>query len=300
MSSSWALWRCPRRHPPRTWQATRRLTLRFLTRIQEIFKSKNLIPYTACRYCTDGCPKHISIPDLFALMNSKQIHHDWNADYYYTSVHTAPGHRASDCIKCEKVCPQHLPIRKLLVDVAAEITGGDLFKIEQAQPYSENYQACIAEARRDLQAHARPEVLNLPDNLGYPNYWGTMPMAVYTFLERYDLTGKTVHPFCTHEGSGLSGTEGALRRAAKGAAISRRGWPSTAAAWTARGPQSRNGLRDKRIHTQKTVSSSAERRPFFHAVTARLRRCRSRCGWDSRSGRPARRSERAWQAGTHG
>ena len=111
----------------------------------------------------------------------------------------------------------------------AEITGGDLFKIEQAQPYSENYQACIAEARRDLQAHARPEVLNLPDNLdqydeiylGYPNYWGTMPMAVYTFLEHYDLTGKTVHPFCTHEGGGLSGTEGDIRRAAKGAAVAK-------------------------------------------------------------------------------
>ena len=102
----------------------------------------------------------------------------------------------------------------------AEITGGDLFKIEQAQPYSEDYQACIAEAKRDLQAHARPEVLNLPDNLdqydeiylGYPNYWGTMPMAVYTFLDHYDLTGKTIHPFCTHEGSGLSGTEGDIRR----------------------------------------------------------------------------------------
>lgn len=90
-------------------------------RMQEIFRSKNLIPCTVCRYCTDGCPKHISFPDLFATMNTKQIHHDWNADYYYNVVHTAPGRRASDCVKCgrcEKVCPQHLPIRRLLEDVA--------------------------------------------------------------------------------------------------------------------------------------------------------------------------------------
>ena len=67
--------------------------------------------------------EHISIPDLFATMNTKQIHHDWNADYYYNVVHTAPGRRASDCVKCgrcEKVCPQHLPIRRLLEDVAKE------------------------------------------------------------------------------------------------------------------------------------------------------------------------------------
>ena len=92
-------------------------------KVQEIFYSKNLIPCTACRYCTDGCPKHISIPDLFAIMNTKQIHHDWNADCYYEDVHTAPGRKASDCLKCgkcEKVCPQHLPIRKLLEQVAAE------------------------------------------------------------------------------------------------------------------------------------------------------------------------------------
>ena len=92
-------------------------------RVQEIFKSKNLIPCTACRYCTDGCPRHISIPDLFAIMNTEQLYHDWNADYYYNVVHTAPGRKASDCLKCgkcEKVCPQHLPIRKLLGDVAKE------------------------------------------------------------------------------------------------------------------------------------------------------------------------------------
>ena len=56
-------------------------------------------------------------------MNSKQLYHDWNADYYYSVVHTVPGRKASDglkCGKCEKVCPQHLPIRKVLEDVAKE------------------------------------------------------------------------------------------------------------------------------------------------------------------------------------
>ena len=92
-----------------------------IRKVREIFRTKDMIPCTACRYCIDGCPQHISIPDLFAVMNTKQIHHDWNADYYYNEGHTAPGRRASDCLecgKCEKACPQHLPIRQLLKDVA--------------------------------------------------------------------------------------------------------------------------------------------------------------------------------------
>ena len=88
-----------------------------------IFKEKHLIPCTACHYCTDGCPKHIAIPDLFSLMNAKQLYHDWNANYYYEEVYTKHGGKASDCIacgKCERSCPQHLPIRALLKDVAKE------------------------------------------------------------------------------------------------------------------------------------------------------------------------------------
>ena len=102
-----------------------------------------------------------------------------------------------------------------------------LFKIEKKTPYSDDYQTCIAEAKRDLQAGARPALAALPENLedydeiylGYPNYWGTMPMAVYTFLEQFDFTGKTIHPFCTHEGSGLSHTVQDVANAAKGAVV---------------------------------------------------------------------------------
>lgn len=93
-------------------------------RVQEIFKSMNLIPCTSCRYCVAGCPKQISIPDLFAVMNTKQIYHDWNADYYYNVVHTGGEKgKASECVKCgrcEKACPQHLHIRELLETVANE------------------------------------------------------------------------------------------------------------------------------------------------------------------------------------
>lgn len=97
--------------------------LEAVKKVQRIFRGMNLIPCTACRYCTDGCPRQIAIPDLFAVMNTKQIYHDWNADFYYNNVYTGAGRRASDCIqcgRCEKACPQHLPIRRLLTEIAAE------------------------------------------------------------------------------------------------------------------------------------------------------------------------------------
>ncbi|MBE7060238.1 MAG: 4Fe-4S dicluster domain-containing protein [Ruminococcaceae bacterium] len=90
-------------------------------KVVEIFKSQNLIPCTACKYCMEECPKHIPIPELFSLLNSKKRFDSWNQSYYYSNVHTVGGRKASDCLqcgKCEKVCPQHLPIRSLLKDVA--------------------------------------------------------------------------------------------------------------------------------------------------------------------------------------
>ena len=109
----------------------------------------------------------------------------------------------------------------------AELTGADLFKIEQKEPYSANYRECVEQARKDKQENARPELVALPEDfdkyneiyLGYPNYCGTMPMAVYTFLESLDFSGKKIHPFCTHEGSRLAGTERDIQKAAKGAVV---------------------------------------------------------------------------------
>ena len=114
-----------------------------------------------------------------------------------------------------------------VANMIAELTGAELFKIEQKVPYSADYRECVDQARKDKQENARPELVSLPENfgqydeiyLGYPNYCGTMPMAVYTFLENFDFTGKKIRPFCTHEGSGFSGTEQDIRKTAKGAAV---------------------------------------------------------------------------------
>lgn len=89
-------------------------------KVREILKHQDSIACTACRYCTDGCPKKILIPDLFSCYNAKKQFNDWNSDFYY-NVNTQNNGKASECIKCgkcEHVCPQHLPIRKYLEDVA--------------------------------------------------------------------------------------------------------------------------------------------------------------------------------------
>ena len=109
-----------------------------------------------------------------------------------------------------------------------ELTGAELFKLEPVKKYSADYTECTNEAKRELNSGARPEVVSYPEKidadtiyLGYPNWWGTMPMCVYTFLERYDFTGKIIKPFCTHEGSGLGRSEREIQRVCPGAKVER-------------------------------------------------------------------------------
>lgn len=115
----------------------------------------------------------------------------------------------------------------IIAEMIAEQTGGDLFHIQTVTPYPEDYWECTDVAQQELQDNARPELASTVENfedydtifLGYPNWWGDMPMAVYTFMESYDFSGKTIVPFATHEGSGLSSTESSIATVCSGAEV---------------------------------------------------------------------------------
>ena len=116
---------------------------------------------------------------------------------------------------------------EIVCGIMQELIEADTFKIEMKDPYSPVYMTCIEEAKRDLRAKARPELTSMPESideydtvvLAYPNYWGTMPMAVFTFLESFDFSGKTILPLCTNEGSGMGGSERDIKRTCHGADV---------------------------------------------------------------------------------
>lgn len=110
-----------------------------------------------------------------------------------------------------------------------KLTGGELFKIDPIKKYSEDYTTCTNEAQVELHKNARPELSKYLNSLDaydkiilcYPNWWGTMPMPVWTFLDKYDFSGKTIFPLCTHEGSGMGRSEQDIKKLCPGAKVER-------------------------------------------------------------------------------
>jgi flavodoxin len=100
---------------------------------------------------------------------------------------------------------------EIVANKIQKLTGSDIFRIDTVKSYPTDYTETTKVAQRELHENARPELTDSIDNmeqydiivLGYPNWWGTMPMAVHNFLESYSFAGKTIIPFCTHEGSGM-------------------------------------------------------------------------------------------------
>ncbi len=99
------------------------------------------------------------------------------------------------------------------------IVGGDLFEIVCEKPYPQNYKECTEQAQNELRQNIRPKIVgNILDiskyevvYIGYPNWWSTMPMPVFTFLESYDFSNKIIRPFCTHEGSKMGKSESDIK-----------------------------------------------------------------------------------------
>ena len=104
----------------------------------------------------------------------------------------------------------------VMAALIAELTGGDLFEIIPVTPYPEDYASMLRVAQEEIDANARPELASVVENMadydvifiGYPIWHGRMPQAIYSFIENYDLTGKTVIPFNTHEGRARAAPSG--------------------------------------------------------------------------------------------
>lgn len=116
---------------------------------------------------------------------------------------------------------------EVIAEYIGEFTGADLFKVEPAVEYPASYMECIDVAKAEQKQDARPEIKKTLDSIdaydtiyvGFPNWWGTLPMPMWTQLEQLDFTGKTVKPFVTHEGSGFASSLKDLSKLCKGSEI---------------------------------------------------------------------------------
>ena len=156
-----------------------------------------------------------------------------NSEDKNTSTETSDGNEESqteDSVENGKILEayfSHSGNTKKITEEIQSKTGGELFEIKTVNAYSDDYDTVLDEAKKEFNDNARPELSDSVKDMaqyqtviiGYPIWWGDMPMAVYSFLDEYDLSGKTVLPFCTHGGSGLSETDKNIQNEEKDAKV---------------------------------------------------------------------------------
>lgn len=118
---------------------------------------------------------------------------------------------------------------EVVAGIIQKLTRGEMFRIDTVKKYPAGYNETTKMAQQELSQNARPplagHIANMGDYdvilLGYPNWWGTMPMAVFSFLTEYDMSGKRIVPFCTHQGTGLGHSCNDIKKLCPGATVSR-------------------------------------------------------------------------------
>ncbi len=118
---------------------------------------------------------------------------------------------------------------EIIANYIKEFSDADVFKMEPLNEYPEDYMECTEVAKKELNDGARPDLKEYIEDiseydtiyLGFPNWWNTMPMPVWTQLEKLDFDGKTIKPFVTHEGSGFGKSESDIKKLCPGAKLSK-------------------------------------------------------------------------------
>ena len=143
---------------------------------------------------------------------------------------SAPGSAAAAGLSGKKILVSYYSLTGTTREVAEKIrqaTGGDLFEIKASDPYPVDHDPCLERDKKEIAENARPGVANKVENMGqydvvfvgYPIWYYQAPILINTFLESYDLKGKTVIPFCTSGGYPITKSVGILKASAPGATV---------------------------------------------------------------------------------